>query len=199
MIAKHITETILGRISDNEYVEDQALNTHIDSVEAMKAMLDDGFNRAIKRGNLEICLELKNRRSRLVSFAWICSKKNMLFSGKRFFEKFCKASLLEYSLCCARRGDINALTMLFLRHCDEILPHRLKVIDVIALDIDPSEYSYLLPVVPSDFFRSNCPKEFNQFYFSVQNGEIMTISETMQWFKDCLPDEIEEEKSIDSR
>ena len=91
MIAKHITETILGRISDNEYVEDQALNTHVDSVEAMKAMLDDGFNRAIKRGNLEICLELKNRRSRLVSF----SRKICYFLENAFLKSFVKRPYLN--------------------------------------------------------------------------------------------------------
>ena len=101
---------------------------------------------------------------------------------------FCNVSLVDYAICCCHRKDFDLLTVLILQHGDELLPHRLTILSSIALNVDPEMYEHLLPVIPSEFFRSSCPATLNTYFFMDKASGVMTIADITSRYKDILPD-----------
>ena len=186
-MASNITETLICRISDDHYVIQSSFTSDINVADVMLLIIDEGIKRVQRNGVNDQLVLLKNRRRRLVTYSWICSRKNVLFSGKRFASMFCDASLTDYAICCCHRQDFDLLTMLFLRHSEELLPERLTILSSIALTVDPELYEHLLPTIPSDFFRSHCPS-VPCYFFQVKNKpDIMTVTDMISHFKNILP------------
>ena len=186
---KHVTETIIGRIKDDEFVISTALDVHIKYADALEVILDEAIERAKQQNKIATYEILMHRRAKLITYVYLCSKWNVNFSIKAFIGKFMNLSLIDLACSCASRCDIQSVLLLFLRHGNEVLSSRLQILGCIPPHCDPSLYEYLLPVVPSKFYLDNCSSEIVKFFFKIEANAVQpsTFTEMVANFQQMLP------------
>ena len=72
-------------------------------------------------------------------------------------------AVLDVALSCASRGDISSLTIIFVRHYDEIGSNRLRaqVLERLPLGLSVEAYSHLLPLSANETGESFCYGDSN--------------------------------------
>eukprot|EP00978_Attheya_sp_CCMP212_P006132 scaffold13826_cov50-Attheya_sp.AAC.2 len=169
------------KISDDAYVLEYALKLNGKTMPSDMDGLRAAYTEALKRmdkpdgpTSLEPTNAAATIRFQLVklgSYVLMCRHFGIPATTHRFATKFVQSSVEELAMSCAVRGDITALTLCFVRHCNIKCASRRRILENIPCCVPLVSYLHLLPVYKS---------ESSGTYFIVSDGpteECRPISE----------------------